>query len=221
MTTHDTERTPLLAKTKANKDGSLECHEISCTTRYAILAALWAGTFLCVSRSLIRVCLVVDRCSESELYVVSHEALVVIIDRDHFKPFPVTMVATRRIFDTARHCSSLTCTTHSVALDHVRIQGIQPSQLDRYFVRSTLRPCSPTHTLVSYLLSTCTFTPLYGRLCTILGRRAACQTALLATALGTLLCGISGGMVELTVARFVRTLLFSSDTDAAVRVSDV
>ena len=73
-----------------------------------------------------------------------------------------------------------------------------------------LRPCSPTQNLVSYLLSTCTFTPLYGRLCTILGRRAACQTALLATALGTLLCGISGGMVELTVARFVRTpsLLF-------------
>ncbi|KAF8551515.1 MFS general substrate transporter [Imleria badia] len=55
----------------------------------------------------------------------------------------------------------------------------------------------------SYLLSTCTFTPLYGRLCTILGRRAACQTALLATAIGTLLCGISAGMVELTVARFI------------------
>ena len=49
MTTHDTERSPLLARTKASKDGPLECHEISCTTRYGILAALWAGTFLCVS----------------------------------------------------------------------------------------------------------------------------------------------------------------------------
>ncbi|KAF9223078.1 MFS general substrate transporter [Gyrodon lividus] len=55
----------------------------------------------------------------------------------------------------------------------------------------------------SYLLSTCTFTPLYGRLCTILGRRASCQTALLTTALGAFLCGISGSMVGLTVARFL------------------
>ncbi|KAI9573090.1 hypothetical protein HD554DRAFT_1138577 [Boletus coccyginus] len=47
MTTHDTERTPLLANTKTSNDGQLECHEISCTTRYGILAALCAGTFLC------------------------------------------------------------------------------------------------------------------------------------------------------------------------------
>lgn len=61
MTTHDTERTPLLAKTgKANEDGPLECHEISCTTRYGILAALWAGIFLCVSRSLVRQVLMAD-----------------------------------------------------------------------------------------------------------------------------------------------------------------
>jgi MFS family permease len=131
MTTHDTERTPLLAKTKANKDGSLECHEISCTTRYAILAALWAGTFLC--------------------------------------NLNLTMVAT-----------------------------LLPS-ITSEFKESNQASWIGT----SYLLSTCTFTPLYGRLCTILGRRAACQTALLATALGTLLCGISGGMVELTVARFI------------------
>ena len=60
MATHDSERSPLLAKTQANKDAPLECHEISCTTRYAILAALWAGTFLCVSRSPIRVRFVAD-----------------------------------------------------------------------------------------------------------------------------------------------------------------
>lgn len=67
-----------------------------------------------------------------------------------------------------------------------------------------------------YLLSSCSFTPLYGRLCTILGRRAACQIALLATALGTLLCGFSRGMIELTAARFVRhssCLLHARSTD--------
>ncbi|KAF8129548.1 major facilitator superfamily domain-containing protein [Boletus edulis] len=55
----------------------------------------------------------------------------------------------------------------------------------------------------AYLLSSCSFTPLYGRLCAILGRRAACQIALTATALGTLLCGISRNMVELSIARFI------------------
>lgn len=49
MTTHDMERSPLLARDEASKDGPLECREISTTTRYGILIALWAGTFLCVS----------------------------------------------------------------------------------------------------------------------------------------------------------------------------
>lgn len=102
MTTHDTERSPLLAKTKASKDGSLECHEISRTTRYAILAALWAGTFLCVSRSSIRIRLVVDRCSESEPYVVRMMRWCFHNFSDRFNLFPVTMVATCRIFDNAR-----------------------------------------------------------------------------------------------------------------------
>lgn len=48
MDTRDTERTPLL---KNSRDSPLECHEISCTTRYGILVALWLGTFLCVSLS--------------------------------------------------------------------------------------------------------------------------------------------------------------------------
>ncbi|KAF8548902.1 hypothetical protein OG21DRAFT_1364958, partial [Imleria badia] len=51
----------------------------------------------------------------------------------------------------------------------------------------------------AYLLSSCAFTPLYGRLCSILGRRVACQIALTATALGTFLCGISKDMIELTI----------------------
>ncbi|KAF9238263.1 major facilitator superfamily domain-containing protein [Melanogaster broomeanus] len=55
----------------------------------------------------------------------------------------------------------------------------------------------------SYILSACTFTPLYGRLCTVVGRGVACQTALLAMATGTFLSSISGGMVHLTIARFL------------------
>lgn len=91
--------------------------------------------------------------------------------------------------------------------DLIRPVGLVP----RTFYTSLPHTHPPTTHLVSYLLSTCTFTPLYGRLCTILGRRAACQTALLVTALGTLLCGVSGGMVQLTVARFVRApFIFSS-----------
>ncbi|KAG6371194.1 major facilitator superfamily domain-containing protein [Boletus reticuloceps] len=131
MATHDTERTPLLPNIKPSKDRPLHCHQISHTTRYGILAALWAGTFLC--------------------------------------NLNLTLVAT-----------------------------LLPS-LTSEFQGSNQASWIGT----SYLFSTCTFTPLYGRLCTILGRRTACHTALLATAIGTLLCGISGNMVQLTVARFI------------------
>ncbi|KAI5899096.1 MFS general substrate transporter [Schizophyllum commune H4-8] len=55
----------------------------------------------------------------------------------------------------------------------------------------------------SYLLATCTFTPLYGRLCNALGRRGANQTAVLACAIGTLACGLSTNMETLIVARFL------------------
>ncbi|GBE82864.1 hypothetical protein SCP_0412510 [Sparassis crispa] len=56
----------------------------------------------------------------------------------------------------------------------------------------------------AYLLATCTFTPLYGRLCNVLGRRGANQTAVFFAALGTAACGISGDMEVLIAARFVR-----------------
>ncbi|KAH0830218.1 major facilitator superfamily domain-containing protein [Lanmaoa asiatica] len=58
----------------------------------------------------------------------------------------------------------------------------------------------------SYLLAVCTFTPLYGRLCNVLGRRGANQTAVIAAALGTAACGYSRSMEMLIVARFVRSL---------------
>lgn len=56
----------------------------------------------------------------------------------------------------------------------------------------------------SNLLATCTFTPLYGRLCNVLGRKGANQTALFFTAAGCLMCGLSQNMEMLIAARFVR-----------------
>ncbi|CEL61791.1 Vacuolar membrane amino acid uptake transporter fnx2 OS=Schizosaccharomyces pombe (strain 972 / ATCC 24843) GN=fnx2 PE=3 SV=1 [Rhizoctonia solani AG-1 IB] len=55
----------------------------------------------------------------------------------------------------------------------------------------------------SFLLATCTFTPLYGRLCNVLGRRGANQTAVLFAAVGTLACGLSNSLEMLIAARFL------------------
>ncbi|OCH86179.1 MFS general substrate transporter [Obba rivulosa] len=55
----------------------------------------------------------------------------------------------------------------------------------------------------AYLLATCTFTPLYGRLCNVMGRRGANQTAVLFAGIGTLACGLSGNMETLIAARFL------------------
>ncbi|KAF8705571.1 vacuolar amino acid permease, partial [Rhizoctonia solani] len=54
-----------------------------------------------------------------------------------------------------------------------------------------------------FLLATCTFTPLYGRLCNVLGRRGANQTAVLFAAVGTLACGLSNSLEMLIAARFL------------------
>ena len=55
-----------------------------------------------------------------------------------------------------------------------------------------------------YLLAICSFQPLYGRLCNVLGRKRANQTALFFQGLGVLMCGLSTNMEMLIVARFVR-----------------
>ncbi|KAF8306899.1 vacuolar amino acid permease [Clavulina sp. PMI_390] len=55
----------------------------------------------------------------------------------------------------------------------------------------------------AYLLSVCCFTPLYGRLAEILGRKGAMLVALSLFSLGTLLCGIANSMLALIVARAV------------------
>ncbi|KAJ7041916.1 vacuolar amino acid permease [Mycena alexandri] len=54
----------------------------------------------------------------------------------------------------------------------------------------------------TYLLATCTFTPLYGRLCNVMGRRGANQTALAFAALGTI-TRLARNMETLILARFL------------------
>ncbi|CAE6435084.1 unnamed protein product [Rhizoctonia solani] len=55
----------------------------------------------------------------------------------------------------------------------------------------------------SYLLSVCCFTPLYGRLSDIMGRKGAMLLALSLFGIGTLLCGIATSMEFLIFARAV------------------
>ncbi|KII86665.1 hypothetical protein PLICRDRAFT_263856 [Plicaturopsis crispa FD-325 SS-3] len=55
----------------------------------------------------------------------------------------------------------------------------------------------------AFLLSTCTFTPLYGRLSNVMGRRGANQTAVFFAAVGTLASGLATNMPVLIAARFL------------------
>lgn len=55
----------------------------------------------------------------------------------------------------------------------------------------------------SYLLSVCCFTPIYGRLCDIIGRRGAMMTALTFFGIGTIGCGFAPSMGTLILARAV------------------
>ncbi|KAJ6630409.1 major facilitator superfamily domain-containing protein [Mycena sp. CBHHK59/15] len=74
----------------------------------------------------------------------------------------------------------------------------------------------------AYLLATCTFTPLYGRLCNVMGRRGANHTALIFAAVGTIGCGLSRNMETLILARFIAGIggggLFTTST---IIVSDM
>ncbi|GAA6032612.1 hypothetical protein JCM8097_004838 [Rhodosporidiobolus ruineniae] len=55
----------------------------------------------------------------------------------------------------------------------------------------------------SYLLSTATFTPLYGRLADIIGRRGALLIALTLFTSGTALCGFAPSMISLLAGRLI------------------
>ncbi|KAJ6500868.1 major facilitator superfamily domain-containing protein [Mycena sanguinolenta] len=74
----------------------------------------------------------------------------------------------------------------------------------------------------AYLLATCTFTPLYGRLCNVMGRRGANHTAIVFAAVGTIGCGLARNMESLIAARFIAGIggggLF---TTSSIIVSDM
>ncbi|KZO95661.1 MFS general substrate transporter [Calocera viscosa TUFC12733] len=55
----------------------------------------------------------------------------------------------------------------------------------------------------SFLLATTAFTPLYGRLCNIMGRKWANLTALVLFGVGTTMCGFATSLEGLIVARFI------------------
>jgi hypothetical protein len=69
-----------------------------------------------------------------------------------------------------------------------------------------------------YLLATCTVTPLYGRLCDIIGRRAAVQTAVVLALMGCIASALSKNMLALIFARFVSLvpIVFSQDIHCAL-----
>ncbi|KAJ7061476.1 MFS general substrate transporter [Mycena amicta] len=74
----------------------------------------------------------------------------------------------------------------------------------------------------AYLLATCTFNPLYGRLCNVMGRRRANHTALMFAVLGAIGCALSTNMEMLIAARFIAGMggggMF---TTASIIVSDM
>ena len=98
----------------------------------------------------------------------------------------------------------------SVAVDLFRLQQGPPGKLVGNCVR--LEKHTPSNSRIyptlltgisRYLLATCTFTPLYGRLSNVMGRRGANQAAVFFAGLGTLACGFSTNMETLIAARFV------------------
>jgi len=94
---------------------------------------------------------------------------------------------------------------NSASIDIFGLQQVESGQLAGNFV--TIQYMSvgepDTNTMSSYLLAICTFTPLYGRLCNVLGRRGANQIAVILAGVGTLACGLSNSMELLITARFV------------------
>ena len=60
--------------------------------------------------------------------------------------------------------------------------------------------------VTAYLLSSTVYTPLYGKVSDIYGRRVTYQAAILIFLLGSLLAGISPGMLTLVVSRGVQGL---------------
>ncbi|KAJ8086430.1 hypothetical protein PM082_005253 [Marasmius tenuissimus] len=72
----------------------------------------------------------------------------------------------------------------------------------------------------SYLLSVCCFTPLYGRLSDILGRKGAMLLALTLFGSGTILCGLATSMEMLIAARAVAGMGGGGSVKSSMCVSD-
>ncbi|KAM0786790.1 hypothetical protein ACM66B_002224 [Microbotryomycetes sp. NB124-2] len=74
----------------------------------------------------------------------------------------------------------------------------------------------------SFLLANITFTPLYGRLCDILGRRGANASAITLFTVGTVLCTVAPTMNVLLIGRFVAGIGGGGmQTTLAVIISDL
>lgn len=116
--------------------------------------------------------------------------------------------------DTTTDATKLSNKTRNIILFSIWI-GVFLGALDTTIVASLVTSISSSFgqsnysgwLATSYLLSTATFTPIYGRLCDILGRRGAALLALSLFTIGTILCGSSTTMNQLIIARLVRLTL--------------
>ncbi|KIR32735.1 multidrug resistance protein fnx1 [Cryptococcus deuterogattii MMRL2647] len=95
-------------------------------------------------------------------------------------------------------CASLWCATFLVAFDSTLVSTLL-SDIGSAFNASTQVSWLGT----AYLLSVCCFTPVYGRLSDLIGRRNAHLTGLTLFTLGTFGCAIAPSMPFLIIARFL------------------
>ncbi|KAL4065072.1 major facilitator superfamily domain-containing protein [Scleroderma citrinum] len=128
------------------------------------------------------------------------DPLVPSANNDHSQPSKPTAVGPLEISRSIRYAilAGLWSATFLSSLNTTLVATLIPS-ISSEFQKSNEASWLGT----SYLLAVCTFTPLYGRLCDVLGRRGASQLAVIASALGTIGCGFAGNMEMLVVARFV------------------
>ncbi|WRT67216.1 uncharacterized protein IL334_004182 [Kwoniella shivajii] len=95
-------------------------------------------------------------------------------------------------------CFSLWCGSFLVAFDSTLVSTLL-SDIGSDFNASTQVSWLGT----SYLLSVCCFTPIYGRLSDLIGRRNAHLTGMFFFTIGTFLCGFAPSMWALIAARFL------------------
>ncbi|WWD10048.1 hypothetical protein V865_008181 [Kwoniella europaea PYCC6329] len=95
-------------------------------------------------------------------------------------------------------CFSLWCGTFLVAFDSTLVSTLL-SDIGSHFESATQVSWLGT----SYLLTVCCFTPIYGRLSDLIGRRNAHLTAMFFFTLGTFFCGMAPTMNSLIAARAI------------------